>query len=63
MHRDNLHALGDELTLRFGWYDVTTNPCAVAFQVFTVLSRRGYDLPFRRCPKCFAASELDLLGA
>ena len=55
MNRDNLHALHDELTLRFGWFDVTARPCAVAFQVHVVLSRRGYDLPFRRCSNCAGA--------
>jgi hypothetical protein len=63
MRRDNLHALGDELTLRFGWYDVTTSPCSVAYQIFLVLSRRGYDLPFRRCGNCRQVPDLELLRA
>jgi hypothetical protein len=63
MNRDNLHALRDELTLRFGWFDVTARACSVAFQVFTVLSRRGYDSPFRRCVNCSGVPELELLIA
>jgi hypothetical protein len=63
MNRDNVHALHDELTLRFGWFDVTTRACAMAFQVHVVLSRRGYDRPFQRCRRCCRVPELDLLGA
>jgi hypothetical protein len=57
MNRDNLHALRDELTLRFGWFDIAARACLVAFQVFTVLSRRGYDSPFRRCLNCRGVPE------
>lgn len=62
MNRDNLHALHQELTLRFGWYDVAARPCVVAYQVFTVLSRRGYNDPFRPCANCRSVPEHDLLG-
>ena len=63
MNRDNIHALRDELTLRFGWFDVTARACSVAFQVFTVLSRRGSDKPFRRCLNCRGVPDLELLIA
>jgi hypothetical protein len=63
MKRDNRHALLDELTLRYGWFDVTHRPCTVAFEVHTVLRRRGYDRPFLRCRNCRAVPEADLAGA
>jgi hypothetical protein len=63
MNRDNLHALRNELTLRFGWFDVTARACSVAFQVFTVLNRRGYNSPFRRCTNCRTVPEAHLLSA
>jgi hypothetical protein len=63
MHRDNLHALGGELTLRFGWFDVTTRPCGVAYQVFSVLSRRGHQDPFTRCRSCISVPEAMLASS
>jgi hypothetical protein len=63
MHRDNLHALGGELTLRFGWFDVISRPCGVAYQVFTVLSRRGYQDPFVRCGNCIGVPEAVLASS
>lgn len=63
MNRDNRHALRDEVTLRFGYYDVSARPCPVAFQVYLALTKRGYLEPFRRCPRCLNASDADLLAA
>jgi hypothetical protein len=63
MNRDNLHVLMDELTLRFGWFDVTVRPCSVAFQVYLMLSRRGYAEPFVRCHACRGVPEVELLLA
>ncbi len=63
MNRDNLHALRDEVTLRFGYFDVSGRPCSVAFQVHLALARRGYVEPFRRCSRCLRASDADLLAA
>ena len=63
MNRDNLHALLDELTMRFGWIDVTVRPCSVAFQVYLMLSRRGYAEPFLRCTACQGVPEIELLIA
>jgi hypothetical protein len=57
MNRENRHALRDELTLLFGWFDVTARACSVALQVFTVLNRRGYENPFRRCLTCLRVPE------
>jgi hypothetical protein len=57
MRRDNLHALLNELTLRFGWFDVSGRPCPVAYQVYLALQRGGYSdrfcaaLAVVRCPR------------
>ena len=63
MNRDNRHALRDELTLRFGYFDVSGRPCPVAFQVYLALVKRGYLEPFRRCRNCLNVPEADLLAA
>jgi hypothetical protein len=57
MNRDNQHALRDELTLRYGYFDVTSRACPVAFQVHGALSRRGLDEPFQRCAHCLGVPE------
>ncbi len=52
--RDNRHAVLDFVTLRFGWYEVTADPCGVARQIADVLRLRGWpgDLaPCRRCER------------
>jgi hypothetical protein len=63
MNRDNLHALLDELTLRYGWFDVSGRACAVAHQVYRALVRGGYTEPFRRCANCRTVPEVELLIA
>jgi hypothetical protein len=63
MNRDNRHALRDELTLRFGYFDVASRPCPVAFQVYLALVKRGYLEPFVRCRRCVNVPEADLLAA
>ena len=62
MDRDNRHALRDELTMRFGYYDISGRPCAVAFQVYLALLKRGYTEPFRRCRNCHRVPDADLLA-
>jgi hypothetical protein len=57
--RDNAFAVRALLTLRYGWYDVTDNPCAVAWQVVTVLRSRGWPGEFRRCGRCRTLAETD----
>ena len=52
MNRDNRHALRDELTLRFGYFDVASRACPVAYQVYLALVKRGYSEPFVRCRRC-----------
>jgi hypothetical protein len=50
--RDNIAASCGLTTLRFGWRDVTVNPCQTAAQVAAVLARRGYT-GFHGCsPDC-----------
>ena len=63
MNRDNRHALLDELTLRYGYFDVAGRPCAVAFQVYQGLVRGGYTEPFVRCRRCRDVPEADLWSA
>lgn len=60
--RDNAFALRSLLTLRFGWHDVTDNPCAVAWQVATVLRARGWPGELRRCGRCRALSDADFVA-
>ena len=63
MNRDNQHALRDELTLRYGYFDVVSRPCPMAYQVFGALIRRGYPDPFLRCTNCLGVPEAQLLSA
>jgi hypothetical protein len=51
--RDNAAAADGLFTLRYGWADVTEHACETAFEVGTVMSRRGWPGPLRRCgPDC-----------
>jgi very-short-patch-repair endonuclease len=47
--RDNAGATDGIITLRYGWSDVTGEPCQVARQVAAVLTQRGWPGPARRC--------------
>ena len=47
--RDNAGATDGIVTLRYGWSDVTGQPCQVAAQVAAVLVQRGWSGPPRRC--------------
>lgn len=50
--RDNAALLEGEVTLRYGWPDVTERPCIVAREVAAVLQARGWlGLP-TGCPRC-----------
>jgi hypothetical protein len=42
IRRDNAAAADGVLTLRYGWIDVSRNPCSVASQVARALRQRGY---------------------
>ena len=53
IRRDNAAAAGGLMTLRYGWADVTSRPCATAAEVGAVLRGRGWQGPVRRCgPGC-----------
>jgi very-short-patch-repair endonuclease len=53
MRRDNLSVASGARVLRYGWADVTGQPCEVAAQVATVLRAAGWRGPGRRCrPAC-----------
>jgi len=49
-----LALLDGDVTLRYGWDDVTQRACLVAVEVATILAARGWsDLP-HACPLCRA---------
>lgn len=50
--RDNVHTRAGLRTLRFGWHEVTHEPCEVAFEVAEVLIGLGWPGYPRRCPRC-----------
>jgi hypothetical protein len=53
VRRDNAAAADGIVTLRYGWSDVISRPCAVAAEVGAVLARRGWPGQVRRCgPGC-----------
>jgi hypothetical protein len=52
IHRDNAAATDGIITLRYGWFDVTTRPCLVAAEVASVLSRRGFTGARPCSPNC-----------
>jgi very-short-patch-repair endonuclease len=54
LDRDNRAALRSETTLRYGWLDVTSRPCAAAVQVLQVMRRKAPSLSAHPCrrPSC-----------
>jgi very-short-patch-repair endonuclease len=52
MERDNRHLIRGYRTLRFGWFHVTRDPCAVAAQVGAALAQAGWSGHLRPCPRC-----------
>ncbi len=50
--RDNAHALGQFTTLRYGWQDIVSRPCAVARQVAEALGQGGWMGIPTRCRSC-----------
>jgi hypothetical protein len=49
IRRDNASAAAGQLTLRYGWADVTERPCRTAREVADVLRQRGWEGTVRRC--------------
>jgi very-short-patch-repair endonuclease len=53
LERDNRAALRTETTLRYGWLDITSRPCAAAVQVLQVMRRKDPHLRANPCgPSC-----------
>ncbi len=50
--RDNTHSVADWPTLRYGWAEVSQDPCAVAAQVGGLLMDRGWVGPVQSCQRC-----------
>lgn len=59
LDRDNAHVIGDWLTLRYGWFDVSARPCEVAGQLARLLSHRGWTGLPSRCPSCLQVPDSD----
>ena len=62
MRRDNRFAAGGLTTFRYGTFDVVHHPCAVAGQIWAVVSARGYTEPLLRCQRCAHAPLSDLIA-
>jgi very-short-patch-repair endonuclease len=63
LSRDNRATLRSESTLRYGWSDITSRPCAAALQVLQVLRRTEPALAGRGCsPSCPVGSPLREIG-
>ncbi|HEU5485202.1 MAG TPA: hypothetical protein VFU98_09860 [Microlunatus sp.] len=52
MRRDNRALLDGQVSLRYGWADVTGSPCHVAWQVAAILVSRGWTGFPVRCRRC-----------
>ena len=52
MDRDNFHQLRGVVTLRFGWRQVSGDPCGVARQVAVALKARGWPGTSTPCRHC-----------
>ncbi|WP_405061292.1 hypothetical protein OG474_06515 [Kribbella sp. NBC_01505] len=53
LDRDNRATMRGEATLRYGWFDITSRPCAAAVQVVRSLRHRTPTLKARPCgPSC-----------
>ena len=59
MNRDNATLLEGDLTLRYGWPDVSERPCQVARQVAALLIARGWTGMPTRCARCAGATDQD----
>ena len=58
--RDNAALFDGDVTLRYGWADVTERACLVAREVGALLMARGWRGQPSRCPHCAAALDTDL---
>ncbi|MDQ1289026.1 MAG: hypothetical protein QG622_2592 [Actinomycetota bacterium] len=56
--RDNRVTVSGRLTLRYGWEDITHDPCGVAAEVAAVLRSQGWTGTVRRCgPTCSVSND------
>jgi very-short-patch-repair endonuclease len=60
--RDNAGVTDGIITLRYGWSDVTGQPCQVAAQIAAVLSQRGWPGRARRCGSACAVRRREQRG-
>jgi very-short-patch-repair endonuclease len=51
LRRDNAATVSGDRVLRYGWSDVSADPCAVAAQVAVVLHQSGWQSPARPCTR------------
>lgn len=49
IRRDNANAAAGQVTLRYGWDDVTERPCQTALEVAATLREHGWTGELRRC--------------
>ena len=49
IRRDNATAATGQVTLRYGWGDVTDSPCRTALEIAATLRERGWTGALRRC--------------
>jgi very-short-patch-repair endonuclease len=57
IRRDNAAAADGSITLRYGWSDVTRNPCGTAGELARVLTQRGWiGMPILCSPNCSVAA-------
>ena len=54
MRRDNAALLDGDVTLRYGWDDVTQRACLVAAEVAAILTARGWSGTLESCAYCRA---------
>jgi hypothetical protein len=60
LRRDNVTTLRGERTLRYGWFDVTEEPCLSAFQVAAGLRLGGWTGLPTRCWRCLDVPDAEL---
>ena len=59
MKRDNAFAIRGFTTLRYGWFDLTEQSCAVARQIAAILVSRGWPGLLQPCDRCSRLNVID----
>lgn len=57
MDRDNVHVLQGETTMRFGFHDTDTRPCACAAMVAAAMRMMGHSVDWQSCGRGCVESE------